>query len=251
MRLVARRVSDGSILKLVKAILRAPIVETNPNGKTHRHRNDRGTPQGGVLSPLLANLYLNGLDHGVNEQSGLDAKLIRYADDFVIACRPGKAEAILDRLKTYLRARKLTLNEEKTKVVNSRREKFRFLGFEFSWRRSVRTGNGYVHVEPSPKAQEAYKRNLRESLNHWTRQRSCAEVVREINRASRGWANYYYYGHITRVYGKLQGWVENRLSGWLWRKYGSKHGKHSCFTKERMQGQYKLWEMPMKAAWSR
>jgi group II intron reverse transcriptase/maturase len=160
MRLVARRVSDGSILKLVKAILRAPIVETNPNGKTHRHRNDRGTPQGGVLSPLLANLYLNGLDHGVNEQSGLDAKLIRFADDFVIACRPGEAEGILERLKKYPRTRKLKLNEEKTRVVDSRREKFRFLGFEFSWRRSVRTGNSYMHVEPSPKAQEAYNSSL-------------------------------------------------------------------------------------------
>ena len=77
---MAGRVSDGSILRLVKLFLKAPIVEEK-NGKRSYHTNDRGTPQGGVLSPLLANLYLNSLDHGVNDHPELDAKLIRYADD--------------------------------------------------------------------------------------------------------------------------------------------------------------------------
>lgn len=79
LRLVARRVSDGSILRLVKLLLRAPIVEEK-NGKRSYHKNDRGTPQGGVLSPLLANLYPNSFDHGVNDHPELDAKLIRYTD---------------------------------------------------------------------------------------------------------------------------------------------------------------------------
>ncbi len=77
LRLVAGRVSDGSILRLVKLFLKAPIVEEK-KGKRSYHKNDRGTPQGGVLSPLLANLYLNSLDHGVNDRPELDAKLIRY-----------------------------------------------------------------------------------------------------------------------------------------------------------------------------
>jgi len=249
MRLVARRVSDGSILGLMKAMLRAPIVEQTQNGKTTHHSNKRGTPQGGVLSPLLANLYLNGLDHGVNDNPALDAKLIRYADDFVLTSRPGKAEALHERLKTYLRARKLTLNEEKTRVVDTRRESINFLGFSLGWKRSPRTGNAYVHVEPSEKAQEHYKRSVRDKLNGWTQWRSCAEVVREVNRISQGWANYYHYGNSTRVFNKMQDWLENRMRNWLWRKYGCEQGKYKFFTKERLIGQYKLWGMPMKAAW--
>jgi RNA-directed DNA polymerase len=249
MRQVARRVSDGSILKLVKAILRAPIVEQTREGKRNHHGNHRGTPQGGTLSPLLANLYLNGLDHGVNDNDALDAKLIRYADDFVLCCRPGKASQLHDRLKKYLGKRKLTLNEDKTRVVDTRRESFDFLGYNISRRRSVRTGRSYVHVEPGAKAQRNFRNAIRKELNHWTHHRSCAEVVRTLNRKTHGWANYYYHLHSTRVFGKLQGWLENRLRGWLWRKYDCKHAKYEFYTKERILGQYGLWEMPLKAAW--
>jgi RNA-directed DNA polymerase len=249
LRLVSRRVSDGSILKLIKRFLKAPIVEEN-KGKKSYHPNDRGTPQGGVLSPLLANLYLNSLDHGVNDRPELDAKLIRYADDFVIMCRPGRGVAMLERLKRYLHAKKLTLNETKTRLVDTRQESFRFLGFAVAWRRG-RTGNAYVHVEPSPKARREMRESISEELNHWTEHRSCAEAVRRVNRISQGWANYYHYGHCTRVFSRQQSWLENRLRRWLWRKYGCKHGLFSFFTNERLSGQYKLWSLPLKATWSR
>ena len=176
LRLVAGRVSDGSILRLVKRFLKAPIVEEK-NGKRSYHPNDRGTPQGGVLSPLLANLYLNSLDHGVNDHPELDAKLIRYADDFVLLCRPGSGGAMLERLKKYVAAKRLTLNEAKTRLVNFQQDSFRFLGFDFAWRRSPRTGNRFVHVEPSPKARLHLREAVREELNHWTKHRSCAEAV--------------------------------------------------------------------------
>ena len=249
LRLVSRRVSDGSILKLVKAFLKAPIVEEKA-GKRSYQPNQRGTPQGGVLSPLLANLYLNSLDHGVNVHPELDAKLIRYADDFVLLCRPGRGESMLDRLKKYLQAKRLTLNETKTRLVNSRRESFRFLGFAVAWRRG-KTGKDYVHVEPAPKARSAFREAVGEELNHWTEHRSCAEAVRRVNRISQGWANYYHYGHCTRVFSSQQNWLENRLRRWLWRKYGCQHGLFSFFTKERLEGQYKLWRLPLKATWCR
>jgi retron-type reverse transcriptase len=85
----------------------------------------------------LANLYLNSLDHAVNENPVHDAKLVRYADDFVLLCRPGKSGPLYERLKRYLEAKKLKHNETKTRVVDSRRESFCFLGFELSNRRSV------------------------------------------------------------------------------------------------------------------
>lgn len=183
LRLVARRVSDGSVLRLVKLFLKAPIVEEK-KGKRSYHKNDRGTPQGGVLSPLLANLYLNSLDHGVNDHPELDAKLIRYADDFVLLCRPGDGGAMLERLKKYVHAKRLTLNEAKTRLVNFQQESFRFLGFDFAWERSPRTGNRYVHVVASPKARLSLRDAVRNELNHWTKHRSCAEAVRSVGRHS-------------------------------------------------------------------
>lgn len=248
LRLVKSRVSDGSILKLVKLFLKAPIVEID-EGKRNSQGNDRGTPQGGVLSPLLANLYLNSLDHGVNDRAELDAKLIRYADDFVLLCRPGKGAELMERLKRYLHAKKLTLNESKTRLVNSREESFGFLGFNLSWRRGANTGNWYVHVEPGQKARQRLKEAVREQLNHWTTHRSCAEAVRAVNRISRGWGNYYYYGHCTKVFNQTQNWVENRLRRWLWRKYAQTHGLFRFFTSERLRAQYGLWSLPSKSAW--
>lgn len=250
LRLVARRVSDGSILRLVKLFLKAPIVEEK-KGKRSYHKNDRGTPQGGVLSPLLANLYLNSLDHGVNDHPELDAKLIRYADDFVLLCRPGGGGAMLERLKKYVHAKRLTLNEAKTRLVNSQQESFRFLGFDFAWRRSPRTGNRYVHVEPSPKARLHLRDAIRDELNHWTKHRSCAEAVRRVNRITRGWSNYYHYGHCTRVFGRQQNWLLHHVRRWLWRKYDCKHGLFSFFTNERLSGQYQLWSFPLTAPWRR
>ena len=87
MKAVARRISDGSVLRLIKSWLRAPIVEEDKDGSKRVLPNRRGTPQGGVISPLLANLYLNPLDHGVNDKTSGQAQMVRYADDFVIACR--------------------------------------------------------------------------------------------------------------------------------------------------------------------
>lgn len=250
LRLVAGRVSDGSILRLVKLFLKAPIVEER-NGRRSYHRNDRGTPQGGVLSPLLANLYLNSLDHGVNDHPELDAKLIRYADDFVLLCRPGRGGAMLERLKRYVAAKRLTLNEAKTRLVNFQRESFRFLGFDFAWRRSPRTGNRFVHVEPSPKARLHLREAVRKELNHWTKHRSCAEALRRVNRIVRGWVNYYHYGHCSKAFGRQQVWLRHRVRRWLWRKYDCKHGLFSFFTDARLVGQYQLWPLPLTCGWRR
>ena len=150
MRAVARRVSDGSVLRLIKSWLRAPIVETDKDGTRRVLPNRCGTPQGGVISPLLANLYLNPLDHGVNDTTGGQARMVRYADDFVIACAPGRGEGVSVRLKRWLGAKGLTLNEVKTRTVNIRQTGINFLGFNLTWRRSPR-GRSYLHAQPSQK----------------------------------------------------------------------------------------------------
>lgn len=247
---VARRVSDGSILRLVKLFLKAPIVEEK-DGKRRITPNQSGTPQGGNLSPLLANIYLNDLDHKVNEDPSLEARLVRYADDMVILCRPGNGPAIYHRLKAYLERRGLKLNEAKSRCLNAEQEGFRFLGFEITWRHSRFTGRPFTHVEPSHKAQTAFRDAIRRELNHWTQWRSCTERVRCVNRIAHGWSNYFQFGNCTKVFGRLRKWQRRRFRVWLWNKYDRTLGKHTFFTDERLHGQYQLWPLPTTAGWTR
>ena len=117
MRLVKGRVSDGSILKLMKGWLRAPIVEEDPDtGAKRPVKNRCGTPQGGVVSPLLSNLYLDGLDKAVNSGKQMKAVMVRYADDFVVLCRKGQGRQIHQRLRCWLEHRGLKLNDKKTRI---------------------------------------------------------------------------------------------------------------------------------------
>lgn len=242
---VVRRVSDGSILRLVKLFLRAPIVE-DIAGKKRIQPNLRGTPQGGPLSPLASNLYLNSLDHEVNGRPELNARLVRYADDFVLLCRPGKGAAMFARLKVYLAHKGLRLNETKTRVIDARQSSFRFLGFEVSWRTN-RFGKQYPHVEPSQKARLKLRDAVRDELNHATTWRSCAESVRRVNRIVQGWGHYYHYGNCTRVFASQQHWLNERLRRWLWQKYNRTLGFYTFFTNERLQGQYGFASLPTHA----
>jgi len=92
---------------------------------------------------------------------------------------------------------------------------------------------------------------VREELKHWTKHRSCTEALRRVNAITRGWSNYYHYGHCTKVFGRQQVWLQNRLRRWLWRKYGCRHGQFSFFTDDRLIGQYQLWPLPTTAPWCR
>jgi group II intron reverse transcriptase/maturase len=184
MKLLARRISDGSILHLLKQWLEAPIVEEERDGTRRVLPNRQGVPQGGVISPLLANLYLNALDWAVNDpkQRGRPV-MVRYADDFVILCAPGQGSELVERLRKWLAARGLKLNEQKTRKVHSR-ESFQFLGFAIRWLRSRRSGRWYAHIEPNAKSQQRLRDNVRGLLNHWTLHRRIPEAVSQLNRGA-------------------------------------------------------------------
>jgi RNA-directed DNA polymerase len=251
LRLVARRVSDGSILRLVKLFLKAPIVERGQNGRSRVTPNDRGTPQGGVISPLLANVYLNGLDHAVNEDPKLKAKLVRYADDFVLLTRPGQAAGLHERLKVYLGRKGLTLNAAKTRLLDVREESLQFLGFTLRWQQSRRTGRCYPNVEPSTKARQHLHAAVREQLNRWTTHQSAVATVRKVNQTVRGWSHYFHHGNSTRVFAAEQDWLRQRLRIWLWRKYDRTLSRWTFFTNDRLHGQYGLFSLPLRAAYLR
>ncbi len=249
MQMVARRVSDGSVLKLIKSWLRAPIVEEDKDGTRRVLPNRCGTPQGGVISPLLANLYLNPLDHRANDQTAGQARMVRYADDFVIACRPGQSPGLLRRLKTWLTAKGLTLNEAKTRLVNICQQGINFLGFNLTWRRYHRKPGGYLHVQPAQKSRAALRENLGRLLNHWTRWRPIREVVAEVNRVLRGWAGYFHYGNSTTVMKRMRNYSRNRLRRWLWRKHACRRGLWKHYTEERLHAHYGLYALPTTAGW--
>lgn len=220
LKLVARRISDGTMLELIGAWLRAPIHEEDPAGGPPRRRcNERGTPQGGVISPLLANLYLNRLDHEVNERCECKPVMVRYADDFVILCRRGQGNALLGRLKTWLGRRGLTLNEQKTRLVDLRREGIKFLGFQLGQRRG-RSGKAYLHVEPHAQSLKKLRAVVRTRLERRTLGQPEEEVIGGLNRTLKGWAGYFRFRNYTHAFEKAQFYVRKKVGRWLWKRHG-------------------------------
>jgi len=248
-RLLARRISDGSILHLLRQWLDAPIVEQERDGQQRVLPNTQGVPQGGVISPLLANLYLNALDWAVNDpkQPGHPV-MVRFADDLVILGAPGQAGQLRERLQRWVQARELNLNQQKTRTVHSR-EGFRFLGFSVRWQRSRRSGRAYAHIEPHAKSQQRLRDNVRRQLNHWTLHRPIAEVILELNRLLRGWSGYFHYRQSTRVFRKIQHWVRDRLRRWLWRKHNRSKALWTDYPNELLHDRYGLWRLPTHVSW--
>jgi RNA-directed DNA polymerase len=253
LRLVARRVSDGAILKLIKAWLRAPILERRTGGGQTLKTNACGTPQGGVISPLLANIYLHPLDEAVNEQSrgrsGYKPTMVRYADDLVILCEPGDGRDLQERLARWLQSRGLTLNEKKTRTILSRESGFEFLGFSFRWQRSSK-GTQYVHTEPSPAAEQSLRDKLRELTKRSTTWRPTPAVVREVNQVTCGWSNYFALAHYHRSFRQMNRFVAHRLRQWLWRKHGSHIGKYERWPDQALFSTYGLHHLRSPSPWA-
>jgi len=204
MTCVARRVADGAMLSLIKMWLKAPVEERDEQGRPRMSggkRSKQGTPQGGVISPLLANIYINRLLK-VFERSDLrqryGARLVNYADDFVVLCRKG-AHEVLGQVKRWLAGMKLTLNETKTCVREARKESFRFLGYELGPLMNRRTGRRYLGAQPS---KEAVKR-MREKVSRVLRTGRIEpwnEIRDQLNRLLRGWGKYFCYGSPRKAF---------------------------------------------------
>lgn len=204
MKSVARRISDRKMLRLIKMWLKVPVEETDAKGrKTHTGGKSRkvGTPQGGVISPLLANIYIHRLLRAWKKfdlEHKLGARIINYADDLVIVCR-GQAEDALVWLRWIVERLGLSLNEAKTSVCDARQESFDFLGYTFGPKVYRQTGWTYLGIAPSKKRVRRFKRSLR-SILHPGNHAPLDEVVEAVNRKLRGWGQYFSIGTLEPAY---------------------------------------------------
>ncbi len=219
MQSVARRIVDKDVLQLIKMWLKAPVEETDKDGKrrmTGGKRNKEGTPQGGVISPLLANLYMNRfLKYWRLTEQGhkLKAHVIAYADDFVILSR-GHAEDAKAWARAVMTRLGLTLNEAKTSLRNARKERFDFLGYSFGPHHFRKNGQWYLGASPSKKSVTRLKPRI-SAILHRGNKAPWEEVCAELNRMLKGWSGYFGYGTCTPAYRAIDNHVVTRVRRFL------------------------------------
>ncbi len=254
---VAERIVDGGILALAKQWLKAPVIGEDDQGKRKTvgggKANSRGTPQGGVISPLLANAYLHILDriwerHRLKARLG--AHLVRYADDFVVLCREGVEEP-LKIVRHVLERLDLSLNEAKTHIVDATEAGFDFLGFTIQMSPSAKTGKPRPNVRPSDKAVKKIKARLTDLTQ---RELTCiplGDVVRNVNRSLRGWVNYFHYRNSSLAMSKVRSHAEERLRTHLRKRHKIRNRKAGVvrFPRRDLYECYGLYKPPMEAGW--
>jgi RNA-directed DNA polymerase len=218
---VARRIADGGVLHLLKMWLKAPVEERDEKGNRKLTGGQgKGTPQGGVASPLLANLYMNRfLKHWRRQGKGEQyrAHIVNYADDFVILSR-GKAEEARAWTQAVMTRLGLTLNEQKTCIRNAKQESFDFLGYTFGPRYWWKTGKPYLAASPSKKAIQRLKEGVYEMLRPGENDR-WEEVRDRLNAKLRGWQNYFRYGSLNKAYRIVDGYVYQCVRHFLRRRH--------------------------------
>ena len=252
MRLVAKRIVDKNILRLIKMWLEAPVVEEREDGKKEYKGNDKGTPQGGVISPLLANIYLNVLDtlwKVKKVQERLGARLVRYADDVVILC-DGTSERILKGLKVVLSDLGLILNEAKTRVVDTRRESFDFLGFRIVMRNGRKSGRLFPFTEPSKKAMKHIRSEIRQLTTERYSATPTEAVIRRVNEVVRGWVGYFYYGNCTSAMSALRYYLGYRMRIYIRRKHHHHSLGYKAFPDKYYYEALGLYKVPTTAPWT-
>ncbi|MEQ1729367.1 MAG: group II intron reverse transcriptase/maturase [Vicinamibacterales bacterium] len=232
---VARRVVDRNVLRLIKMWLRAPVEERDANGTRRMSGgkgNTRGTPQGGVASPLLANIYMNRFLKHFRQSGAADAfraHVVAYADDLVILSR-GRAAEALTWMRGVMAKLGLTVNEAKTSVRNARKERFDFLGYSFGPHWTKTNGKWYLGASPSKKSMQRFKTKVSDRLVP-ANVRPWEDVRDELNSMLRGWSHYFSYGALARAYKHVDWHVYQRARDFLTRRHkvqGRGTARFSC-----------------------
>jgi RNA-directed DNA polymerase len=220
---VARRMSDKHMLHLIKMWLKVPVHETDEHGTTRisgGKKTKQGTPQGGVISPLLANVYLNRLHRAWRERKKGEeyaARIIAYADDFVVLSK-GRARQALQWIEWAVNKLGLKLNRAKTSIKNAWQEHFEFLGYSFGKEVYTKDGHYYLGARASKKSVARLRDKLRSILTP-ANNAPWEEVRDQVNRILQGWANYFSCGSRFKPYRAVDNFVYHRVRGFLCRRH--------------------------------
>jgi len=225
LRSLARRISDRHVLALIKQWLLAPVEEDDERGRrkrtTQAKDTKRGIPQGAPISPLLSNLYMRRFLLGwktLGLEQRLQARIVNFADDFVICCR-GTGEQAMEAMRTLMERLKLTVNEQKTGRCRIPQEHFDFLGYTFGRCYSTKTGRAYIGTRPSKKSIKKVCRTISEATSRQWLLATPEDRVERLNRVLIGWANYFCLGPVSTTYRALDRHARKRLRWWLCGKH--------------------------------
>ena len=236
MELVRERISDRRVLKLIRQWLEAGVMEDETVRETLA-----GTPQGGVISPLLANIYLNKLDRIWAARCSQLGNLVRYADDLVAMCRSASAaREALRRIGLVMNRLGLKLHPVKTRLVDLRRgkESFVFLGCTIRKRRSIQRNPRWHFMQrwPSPKATKKLRDRVRELTSKRHSGKEVKQIIAELTPVLRGWGNYFRTGNADREFNKMDAFVVKSLRRWQYRRGGQRPTKRTPFTGDQLHG---------------
>ena len=249
MSCLRRRIADGRVLKMIRCWLTSPVIEESSGNSirsAQARKARRGAPQGGPISPLLANIYFRRFalawrQSGV--QARLDAYVVNYADDFVICCRPGSAAEAKHRMESIMQKIGLEVNADKTRIADLTQERITFLGYDLG-RYYGKDGRAFIGTKPSRKAVKSLRKRIHDRTTPQWYPDTPENTVAVISRLLRGWSQYFDQGPVLDTYHEISAYVGRRLRHWLVRRAGKRGRGFKAFSQVYLHETLGLYRLP-------